>query len=793
MASIAFPCSQPRGLTRLGNRAVALGLLTFAAPLLGASLPNERIGITSPMALLETAGDRYQIQAVAHPGVRYLETRSQREVTVGLDRLEHERLQGRSFTLSSPDDFAYLEPQAASRVGSEQQVVGFTAAQQPLIEARLHLLFATPLQPDRRYVLDISQAPGLQGDPQDCRALPLSYRPERISGSIQLDQLGYAPGADKIAFLGHWLGTAGPLPIDNLAFEVVTEPGQRLVFQGRAQLRAESDPWSGHDVYTADFSALRAPGRYRLRVAGLGLSDEFRIAPDVYDPVYRRVMRLFYHSRNSSPILAPWADPGYERPQGGIPPAMDGVFHEAVGSSPLGHGELAGSYRPVSRGWFDAGDFGQYVTNAAPVWYLLGAAMDLAPQRFGDGDLNIPESGNGIPDLLDELEWGLDWLLAMQDQADGGVYWRLASATWDDVPPHRIGQPRLIAEKTTPATAAFVAAGAIHARLLRPWRPERAAQVLQAARAAWDFLDRHPQWPPEGQTYHNPKGIRAGEYPDPSALDARLWAAAELYRTTGESRYRTAYEELAAKVKVDPTGNVSFKDQGLAAYWAYLMAPWPDREPSLVAQARSALLAGADWRVRRIQEHPFLAPVHPFIGWVGWGSFAHSSRATLPLLQAFSLSGEPAYLKAAWQSVHSQLGANPQGLCYITGLGARSPRYPLSKLSQMDQVEASLGGIPVHGPHFHLPALWGAMRAVNDGYYPPERPSASQPKTAADFLHAYPVLRRYTDADLIPPMSEPTIVEYAYTAMALALLDEGRTGFALLGGESRSPGGVARE
>lgn len=772
MASIAFPRSRPRGLTRLGNWAVSLGLMTFAVPLPGASLPNERIGITSPRAWLAADGDRYQIQAIGHSGVHYLETRSQRALTLGLDRLEHDRLQGRSFTLSSPEDPAYLEPQAAIRVGSEQQVVGFTTTQQPLIEARLHLLFPSPLQPDRRYVLDISQVPGLT---REARPLPLSYRPEGVTGSIQLDQIGYAPGADKIAFVGNWLGSAGPLPIDNLAFEVVTEPGQRLVFQGRAQLRAKSDPWSGHDVYTADFSALRLPGGYRLRVPGLGVSDAFRIAPDVYDQVYRRVMRLFYQSRNSTPILAPWADPGYERPQGGVPAAMDGVFQAAAGSSPLGHGEPDGGYRPVSRGWFDAGDFGQYVTNAAPVWYLLGAAMDLAPQRFGDGDLNIPESGNGLPDLLDELEWGMDWLLAMQDREDGGVYWRLASATWDDVPPHRIGQPRLIAEKTTPATAVFAAAAAIQARLLAKWRPERAAQVLQAARAAWDFLDRHPQWPPEGQTYHNPKGLHAGEYPDPSALDARLWAAAELYRTTGESRYHRAYGELAEKVKVDPTGNVSFKDQGLAAYWAYLLAPWPDREPSLVDQARSAFVAGADWRVRRIQEHPFHAPVHPFIGWVGWGSFAHSSRATLPLLQAFSLSGETAYLKAAWQSVHPQLGANPQGLCYITGLGARSPRFPLSKLSQMDQVEAPLGGIPVHGPHFHLPALWGAMRAVNDGYYPPEHPSTPQPKTAADFLDAYPVLRRYTDSDLIPPMSEPTIVEYAYTAMAFALLDEGRT------------------
>ena len=66
------------------------------------------------------------------------------------------------------------------------------------------------------------------------------------------------------------------------------------------------------------------------------------------------------------------------------------------------------------------------MTNAAPVWYAIAAAHDLAPGNFRDGDLGIPESGNGIPDILDELEWGMDWALTMQDE-DGGVFWRIAS------------------------------------------------------------------------------------------------------------------------------------------------------------------------------------------------------------------------------------------------------------------------------------------------------------------------------------------------------------------------------
>jgi hypothetical protein len=445
------------------------------------------------------------------------------------------------------------------------------------------------------------------------------------------------------------------------------------------------------------------------------------------------------------------------------------VFHASVAASPLGNREPAKGYKGVSGGWFDAGDYGQYIPNAAPVWYVIGAALDIAPQRFRDGDLNIPESGNGLPDLLDELEWGMDWALQMQDPADGGVYFRVASATWDGSLPHEIGAARLIAGKTTHATAAFAAMAAIHARLLAKQRPTRAATVLAAARHAWQFLQTHPQWPAEGERYHNPKGINAGEYPDHSAQDNILWAAAELYRSTGEAAYHDAYLARVGQVKIDPTGVVSFKDQGMAAHWAYLMAPWPNKDQAQIKRARDIFLAAADWRIRKMQEHPYHAPVHQYRGYLGWGSFAHSSRATLTLFQAWHLSGKPDYLEWAWQTPHAQLGANPQAISYITGIGVRSPRFPLSKLSQYDGLDTPLPGIPVNGPHAHLPALWASTRAVNTAYFP----AAMTPDTNADTDKGddgYPVLRRYTDSHHLPPMSEPTIAEAARTAIAFGLL-----------------------
>lgn len=696
-----------------------------------------------------------------------METRSTRTITLGLVLLDDapESISRGGFRLSQIATVPTQQPMRPVRIGHDRQVVGYDDDMQPFFGVRFHLLFPQPLQPGMPYRLELD--PTLTNG---AKSITVLYNPKQISGSIQVNQVGYVPDAPKFAVIGNWLGTAGAMPVDDARFRVVDAETGQTRFEGNAERRAIADPWSGNEVFEADFSALKLPGHYYLEVPGIGVSDRFSIANDVYDPVYRGVMRLFYHSRNSTPVRAPWADPGYERPEGGVPSALDGSYQAAVAESILGCAEQDCTQKRISRGWFDAGDYGQYVPNAAPVWYFVGAGLDLARGRFRDGDLRIPESGNGIPDVIDELEWGMDWMLTMQDNVDGGVYFRIASAHWDDGLPHQVTRPRLIAEKTSHATASFAAAAAIHARLIKPYDPKRAERVLAAAEHAWQFLETHPQWPAEGDRYKNPKGINAGEYAEKSALDNRLWAAAELYRSTGEARYRGAYESLAPRVDVDPTNTVSYDKQSLAAFWAYLMPDDDERDPARVEQACRAMRESANWRIRMAKNHPYRAAVHHFIGFTGWGSFAQSTRATIPLLQGYKLSGEQRLLDGAWQSPGPQLGTNPQSLSYITGFGTRSPLWPLSKLSQYDDVKAPLKGIPVPGPHWHVPASSPQMAAVNASYLPPDKPSKAPPREATDFADAYPVLRRYTDSQYLPQMSEPTVANYAETGIAFGLL-----------------------
>lgn len=732
---------------------VALIMALPALPYLRAEAPSPaHIGITSILPQKAGIGPQRDGVIATFP--------SHRSISVVLPARANLSAapSARRYTLSSIEDSNFQPPMTALGAGMEQQVVGFVNDHTAVTESRLHLVFATPMQPNTEYKL---HGPGMAKS-----GSAFIYRPPTASGSIQVNQVGYAPGADKYAFIGNWLGTAGALPIDDQYFTVVDATHGEIVYRAALKLRASADPWSGNDVYEADFSALRKPGRYYLQLPSLGSSDNFLIAGNVYDRVYRSTARYFYHHRNHTAIVAPWATPDYERDQG-IAAQVDGVFHTRVATGPLGSGEKG--YREISAGWFDAGDYGQYIPNAAPVWYLAGAAIDIAPGRYRDGDFNIPESGNGIPDLLDELEWGMDWALTMQDEKDGGVWFRIASEQWDSGLPATVTSARHIAEKTTHATASFAAMAAIHSRLLQSYRPQRARRTLAAAKQAWAFLESQPQWPAEGEVYSNPAGTHAGTYADKSAMDNRMWAAAELYRVTGEKRYHEAYKKLASHVQesLDPTAVVSFRDQGMAALWAYLNTNWPDRDPSLYASALASVLAGAQWRLRVASEHPFRAAVHPHLPFLGWGSFAHSTRSTLPLLQAWFLTGEEIYRHQAWSTPHAQLGVNPQALSYITGLGQRSPRYPLSKLSKYDAVDAPLPGIPVNGPHYYLPASWASTRAVNQGYYPPPSTTAH-----SDASSSYPPLRRFTDSEYLPPMTEPTIAEVASAAIAYGLLRE---------------------
>ena len=154
-----------------------------------------------------------------------------------------------------------------------------------------------------------------------------------------------------------------------------------------------------------------------------------------------------------------------------------------------------------SGGWHDAGDYGKYVVNAGVSVGTLLMAYEYFPSKFGQDDLNIPESGNGIPDILDEVRYELEWLLKMQ-RSDGGVYHKLTREQFEGfVMPQIDNAPRYLYQVSSTATADFAAMMARAARVCLPFDPSfaqlcRAAAVTCLELPDGTSFDCSPGWIP---------------------------------------------------------------------------------------------------------------------------------------------------------------------------------------------------------------------------------------------------------------------------------------------------------
>jgi len=165
----------------------------------------------------------------------------------------------------------------------------------------------------------------------------------------------------------------------------------------------------------------------------------------------------------------------------------------------------------------------------------------------------IPESGNGTPDILNEARCNLEWMLKMQDD-DGGAWHKQTSehfpgfvAPEDDKLPSEVIGTGAAPYKSTCATADLAAVGAIAARSYKPYDAKFAARALEAARRAWAWTEKNPN-----VTFKNPAGVSTGEYGDASCKDERLWAAAELGPHHRRSRVQRFLPEKLRRVFSQP-------------------------------------------------------------------------------------------------------------------------------------------------------------------------------------------------------------------------------------------------
>jgi len=535
------------------------------------------------------------------------------------------------------------------------------------------------------------------------------------------------------------------------------------VLQAPLKQEAANWPLSGEDVYSFDFSSLKTPGIYQAHVPGVGLSDPFAVDSNILKDPARTLARGLYYQRCGTVLPTTFAG-AHARPlchkQDPEVRPIDAFFHESLLKSPLYAGEIPGGMADVHGGWHDAGDYGKYMpTSAAALWHLL-TAYELDPKAFSDGDLGIPESGNRVPDILDEARWELDWICRMQN-ANGGFYHKVTSETWFKGMPEQEENPRYLFEMTTHDTALATAVLALSARIWQTYDEQASRTFLERAERGWEFLKSHPDTLPAGG-FRNPKGVVTGEYNDPEDGDNRLWAAAELYRTTGKTEYGAWF--ISWWQQHDHAWGWSpWQHAYPYACWAYLHSRWPDASPEVQKDIREHLLRKAQESLQKSATQPYSSAARLDVPeWIGWGSFSQSAEYAFLLLQAWVLTKDDRYLNGAFQNLDVQFGANPLSMCFVTGMGSRSPRDPLHMPSLYDGVDEPVPGIPVFGSAAHLTQNNPFYRAAQD----PENlyPRGQSP---AD---PYPILRRYWDAHELVPMSEFTIVDMAIAAGVMGVL-----------------------
>ena len=489
--------------------------------------------------------------------------------------------------------------------------------------------------------------------------------------AIRVNQLGFAPDAAKLAV------------VPNVAasdFEVVRADTGASVLSGKLGAPSVWRP-SEETVRLADFSSLNTPGTYRIKVAGTPVSDPFAVTAGVYRELTIASIRAFYLNRAGTELPAKFAG-AYARPL--AHPDDKVLVHASAASASRPEGTVIAS----PKGWYDAGDYNKYVVNSGISTYTLLAAYEHYPAYFARQTLNIPESGNKLPDILDEALWNLEWMLSMQDPADGGVYNKVTNKRFDAfVMPHKANSgPRYVVAKSTAAALDFAATMAAASRVYRPFDAALAERMLSAAESAWKWAQANP-----AVLFRNPPDISTGEYGDRNVTDERAWAAAELYIGTGKDSYWEAMQ--AQKVPATVPGWSSV--QGLA--WMSLaqhmarLTPAADRK--LIAERIDGLAAklAAGWKGSAYQ---VTAQPADFV----WGSNAVILNQSMMLLAAYSLNGKRDYLDAAQSGLDYVLGRNATGYSFVTGFGARPPMHPHHRPSEADGIEAPVPGWLVGGP-----------------------------------------------------------------------------------------------
>lgn len=491
---------------------------------------------------------------------------------------------------------------------------------------------------------------------------------------VRINQVGYYLQAEKVAVI----------PSErSVPFFLVEVETDSIVYRGDTGDPAVW-PHSGETVVQADFSDFTTPGRYRLVQPGTGASYPFVIGDNVHRDLAKASIKALYFNRTSTELKEEHAGK-WARPAGH--PDTRVLVHRSAASADRAEGTVLSS----PKGWYDAGDYNKYIVNSGISTYTMLAAYEHFPEFYDALHLNIPETGNGIADLLDETRWNLDWMITMQDPNDGGVYHKLTTLNFEGaVMPHEAVNQRYVVMKSTTAALNFAAVMAVSYRVFREIDPGFASECLKAAEKAWEWAVANPD-----VLYRQPEDVHTGAYGDSSAEDEFDWAAAELYITTGDDSYWQARQFSEAENGVPGWNYVRPLAWVSLAHHLDRLTLAADRE-----LIRTRITDQADLLLGEYESSPYRTSMglygrRDFV----WGSNGVAGNHSMMLIQAFRLTGDAKYMDAARANLDYMLGRNATGYSFVTGIGSHPPMFPHHRQSEADGIGDPVPGFVIGGPY----------------------------------------------------------------------------------------------
>jgi hypothetical protein len=515
---------------------------------------------------------------------------------------------------------------------------------------------------------------------------------------ITIDQFGYLPHSQKVAVIRNpevGFDAAESFVLSG-NYAVINATDSSRVFTGKPTVwgGGKTDDSSGDKAWWFDFSELKTAGLYYVLDLDSNLrSYEFEIREDIYAEVMTQALRAFFYQRSGFAKQPPfardeWAD--------GASHLQDKTARDFLKKTD------ASTTRDVSGGWYDAGDYNKYTNWTANYVVDFMKAFLENPGVWGD-DNNIPESGNQIPDILDEAKWGIDHLLRLQEP-DGGMLCVVGVSHAS--PPSAAKGPSYYGTPNTSGTLNSAAAFALASKVYRSVGMKQYADSLKnAALLAWDWAEKNPK-----VIYHNNQGPTSGlaagdqETDDYGRFTAKMEAAAYLFEITGDELYKTYFESNYTKIHLmDWTFAYPFEttNQEILLYYTMLTGISSTVKTNILNKYKSAMDGADNFPAITSKKDPYQAHLKDYT----WGSNGIKSNQGLMytdyIYYNVNAAKNQAALDAAENYIHYLHGVNPFNMVYLSNMYAFGAENSVNEFyhswftngsAKWDRVGASLYG-----------------------------------------------------------------------------------------------------